>query len=131
MADCPYFWDSAGSYWLGLWSLSRPVTDEKITITNKPPPANRPQLTIFSHDLHFEHRGPLRRTSAVRQAVAQRQSFMSTWRYIVSKAWLAVRHRGIHTSGCSFHSIGKGWLVNLVYTDKQTSRVLFTTSKDL
>ena len=38
---------------------------------------------------------------------------MSIWRYIVSKVWLAVRHPRIRMSRCSFHSTGKGWLVNL------------------
>lgn len=38
---------------------------------------------------------------------------MSTWRYIVSKVWLAVRHPRIRMSRCSFQSTGKGWLVNL------------------
>jgi hypothetical protein len=38
---------------------------------------------------------------------------MSTWRYIASKVWLAVRHPKIHMSRSSFHSVGKGWLVNL------------------
>jgi len=38
---------------------------------------------------------------------------MSTWKYIVSKMWLAVRHRGVRMTRCSFHSVGKGWLVNL------------------
>jgi len=38
---------------------------------------------------------------------------MSTWRYILSKFWLMVRHREIRMSRCSFHSVGKGWLVNL------------------
>jgi len=39
--------------------------------------------------------------------------FMSSWRYIASKIWLAVRHPKIRMSRCSFHSVGKGWLVNL------------------
>src|SRR5437764_9000255 len=38
---------------------------------------------------------------------------MSTSRYIVSKIWLVVRHPKIRMSRCSFHSTGKGWLVNL------------------
>ena len=38
---------------------------------------------------------------------------MRTWRYILSKFWLTVRHRQIKMSRCSFHSVGKGWLVNL------------------
>jgi hypothetical protein len=38
---------------------------------------------------------------------------MNTWQYAVSKAWLAVRHPRVHISRCSFHSIGKGWLINL------------------
>ncbi len=38
---------------------------------------------------------------------------MSTWRYLVSKVWLAVRHPRIRMSRCSFHSTGQGWLVNL------------------
>ena len=38
---------------------------------------------------------------------------MSIWRYIVSYGWLAVRHPKIRMSRCSFHSVGKGWLVNL------------------
>jgi hypothetical protein len=48
-------------------------------------------------------------------AIAELASFghMSAWRYIVSKIWLAVRHPRIRMSRCSFHSTGKGWLVNL------------------
>ena len=38
---------------------------------------------------------------------------MSTWRYLISKAWLTLRHPAIRMSRCSFHSVGKGWLINL------------------
>ena len=38
---------------------------------------------------------------------------MSTWKYILSKAWLTLRYRRMRMSRCSFTSIGKGWLVNL------------------
>jgi len=38
---------------------------------------------------------------------------MSTWRYLLSKAWLTLRHPAIRMTRCSFHSVGKGWLVNL------------------
>jgi hypothetical protein len=38
---------------------------------------------------------------------------MSTWKYILSKAWLTLWYRRIRMSRCSFTSVGKGWLVNL------------------
>jgi len=59
---------------------------------------------------------------------------MQTWRYLASKAWLAVSHPKIRMSRCSFHSAGHGWLVNLflpvnraaaIYT--QADVVLFHT----
>jgi hypothetical protein len=37
---------------------------------------------------------------------------MSTWKYLLSKLWLIVRHGSVKMSRCSFHSVGKGWLVN-------------------
>ena len=41
------------------------------------------------------------------------ESRMSTWRYIVAKIWITICHREIDMARCSFHSTGKGWLVNL------------------
>jgi hypothetical protein len=38
---------------------------------------------------------------------------MSTWGYILSKMWLAMRHPRVQMSRCAFHSTGRGWLVNL------------------
>jgi hypothetical protein len=57
----------------------------------------------------FQFGHPWRRVTEQRRWLHE----MSTWRYILSKVWLRVRHRNIRMSRCSFHSVGKGWLVNL------------------